>query len=257
MSVPVRPWYRRPWMVIGFSVGAVVLIVLVVFGAQVVRYMWLIKSGGFDPETGFQTQQLQESVSSRFANANVTADDLKRILPKDPAPSLGSPTATVQIVEFVDYQCPFSAKKASVMRSFMAKHPKDVYLVVRDLPLTDIHENAEAAAIAADCVFRIAPGCYWQYSDRLFSNQSALSDTDLQRYAQELNVDLASYQSCVQLKAPLAGINRSLDDGAAVGVQGTPTFFINGALFTDTKSLTLDEQTLGIIVDEARSRAQK
>lgn len=234
-------------------IGVVALSGLVAFSLTVARYMSLIKSGQLDPETDLRAARLQSSASSRFANASATAKDIARIIPTTSAPTLGSSTATVTIVEFLDYQCPYCRKAAPLIRAFMAKHAADVRLIVRDFPITEIHADAENAAIAANCVFRIQPSRYWDYHDRLFSSQSALSPDDLRLYAGQMRVDLAKYDVCVSAKVPLASIQQSLDDGLAAGVQGTPTFFFNGVKIQGV----LDEQALEIIVKEARAQNQK
>lgn len=253
MSADIRPWYRRPWRITGLIVGVVILGVVVAFGLNVARYMSLIKSGQFNPETDLREARLQSSVSTRFANANATAADIARIVPTSAVPTLGSPTATVTIVEFLDYQCPYCRKAAPLIRAFMAKHASDVRLIVRDFPITEIHADAENASIAANCVFRISPSRYWDYHDRLFSSQSALSPEDLRLYAGQMRVDMTKYDTCVNSKLPLASIQQSLDDGIVAGVQGTPTFFFNGVKIQGV----LDEQALEIIVKEARAIRQQ
>ncbi len=248
MSVDVRPWYRRPWTIVAAVGFSLLGLGLIAFAANVVRYAVLIKSGKFDPVSGIRDQQLRASVSSRIANTHVTPQDLARLVPRTPVPRMGNPKAALQIVEFIDYKCPYSKASAPAVRAFMEKHATDTSFVLRDFPITELHPTAQDAAIAADCVFRIDPDAFWSYHDRIFASQDAQSANDLRIYASQLGVNLTKYDGCIRAKTPLNVIKKSIDDGLAVGVQGTPTFFFNGVKISGQ----LDEATLELIADQVR-----
>lgn len=252
MSAPVRPWYRRPWAVTGAVIGGLVLIGFVAFIGTVIRYTLLFTSGKLDPKA-LRQQQFHASVSKRFSEANVANADLSRIEPKGSFPSLGNPEAAVRIVEFADYACPWSRSVAPVVREYMARHATDTFFILRDFPIQELHAQGEEVAVAADCVFKQDPKKYWIYHDRLFASQEAQSPDDLRLYALQLGLDAAAYDACVRKQLPLADIRKSLEDGVAAGVQGTPTFFFNGVKIQGAP----DADTFALIVDEARKRVGK
>jgi protein-disulfide isomerase len=110
------------------------------------------------------------------------------------------------------------------------KHYGDkVRVVFRDYPLP-MHSHARAAAEAANCAQ--AQGKFWEYHGKLFANQTALGEDKLKSYAQELGLDTARFNECLAKKPFKAAIDKDIADGARVGVQGTPAFFINGRMLS-------------------------
>lgn len=246
-----RAWYRRPLGIITIAGGAVLVLVCILFGILVAKDLRLMKEGRLDPEHGAEQQLFQASLSRTFSSAPASADDVSRITSADRVPSLGDPKAKVHIVEFVDYGCPYCRQAAPVVRAYLAAHPNDVYLTIRDYPITDLHPQAEDDAIAADCVFQQDEKKYWLYSDRLFASQEAQTASDLRLYAQQVGADLSRYDACVGSKAPLPSIRRSVEDGDAAGVRGTPSFFFNGVKIQGA----IPADAFAQIVDQAKSIA--
>lgn len=220
------PFLKNPWVVTGLVLTCVTLIGLGLFVSQVVGYMRAIQAGEPDP---FVQRRLDASVTSLLAQKPLTDLDASRIVSKGADPMLGNPAAKIRIVEFVDYECPFSRRSAPDVRTFMARHPDDILLTVRDFPLESIHASAMDAAIAARCVFaQQKPEMFWKMHDLLYANQDALGADDLRSYAASVNADMDAFDRCVAARDPEAGIRASIDDGTAAGVRGTPTFFMNG-----------------------------
>lgn len=246
-----RTWYRRPAGVFLIALAAGLFLICTLFGILVFKDLRLMKEGKLDPERGAEQQLFQASLSRKFSNAAPTSDDLKRIEPTGRVPSLGDPKAKIRIVEFVDYGCPYCRQAAPVVRSYLAAHPNDVYLLIRDYPITELHPQAEDDAIAADCVFQQDEKKYWLYSDRLFASQEAQTADDLRLYAQQVGADLSRYDACVRSKTPLAAIKGSIDDGNAAGVGATPTFFFNGVKIEGA----IPQDAFAQIVDQARISA--
>jgi protein-disulfide isomerase len=144
---------------------------------------------------------------------------------------LGSPDAKIHIVEFLDYQCPFCRSTAPAIRAFMERHASDVLFEVRDFPLESLHPQAMDAAIAARCIFAQGDANrYWRYHDILYATQDELDASALRTDAQAVGADLSAFDACVSSRAPETSIRASMADGVAAGVQGTPTFFVNGYL---------------------------
>jgi protein-disulfide isomerase len=223
-----RPWYKRPVAIIGAGIAVLIGAWFVAFVWSVGSDVYLIKSGQMNPLESAKLKNFQSSVSHALSNADVTQKDIERIEQGD-NPTLGNPKAKLHIVEFLDYGCPFCKQEAPVVRSFMAAHLDDAYLVIRDFPLTDLHPSAMDDAIAARCVFAQGDSeKYWMFYDRLFASQDAQAPADLRIYAEQIGVDLSVYDACVAAKQPQGTIQQSLQDGLDAGVGATPTFFFNG-----------------------------
>lgn len=257
MASRLRVWLRRPL----FWPAAFVVVALLVwagyFSWLVAHNVTLLKSG-VNPLEEAKRTQFRASIAKTIKETQPTADGLARIEPSGPEPTLGNPKALVRIVEFVDYQCPFSKQVAPVMREFMSRHAADAFFVLRDFPILDLHPDAEAVSIAARCVFeqdsdarRTTHDLFWRYYDRLFASQDAQSPDDLRLYAEQIGVDLAAYDLCLGEKKTLAHIRDSFADGVAAGIAGTPTFFFNGVKIQGAP----DADSLEIIFQEAKKQA--
>ena len=143
-------------------------------------------------------------------------------------PSLGPDSAPVTIVEFSDYQCPYCKRAQPSLDKLLAEFPDDVRLVYRDFPL-DFHNEAEGAARAARCAGD--QGKYWEYHRHLLTEDGSLERDDLMRRAESVGLDMTAFTACHDSDRHRDAVKAGLEDGAAVGVTGTPTFFINGRMF--------------------------
>jgi protein-disulfide isomerase len=144
----------------------------------------------------------------------------------DPARVRGNPKARVMIVEFSDFQCPYSGGVQATLQSVLAKHPDTVALAYRDMPMSKIHPLARKAAEAARCAGE--QGKFWEYHDLLFADQSRLDQDGLMDKARTLKLDEQQFESCLGGEKFKAQIQQDSQDGMRAGVSGTPGFFING-----------------------------
>jgi rhodanese-related sulfurtransferase len=117
-----------------------------------------------------------------------------------------------------------------------------VRFVFRQFPLEKVHAYALHAAEAAECAAQ--QGKFWEAVDRLYSANGDLDDISLQRYAGELGLDKAKFHTCLNSGTTLPVIRRDLDDGHALGVRGTPTFFLGQQRIVGTPEITQFEQLL-------------
>lgn len=140
-------------------------------------------------------------------------------------PSKGPADAPVTIVSFADYECPYCARAAESLEEARAKFPNKVRIVFRDFPL-DFHPNAIPAAIAARCAG--AQGQYYAMHDKLFADQKSLDPATLKAHAEALKLDAAKFEACFGDPSHLAAIGADQAAGKALGVEGTPAFFVNG-----------------------------
>ena len=141
----------------------------------------------------------------------------------------GNPKAPVTLVEYGDFECPY-CRQAWINLRILEKEVGDKYkLVYRHFPLTQIHPRAHRAACAAE-----AAGYqdkFWEMHDMLFENQDALEDEDLIRYAKKLGIDVDQFIADLESPGTSSDVMEDFMSGIRSGVNGTPTFFINGRRF--------------------------
>ncbi len=148
----------------------------------------------------------------------------------DPARLRGDPKAPVVIVEFSDFQCPYCQAVQPTLKTLLAKYEGRVSLAYRDLPVRDIHPQAELAAEASRCAGE--QGKFWEYHDLLFANQNKLDRPGLLDLAHGLKLDEKQFDSCLSNGKYLAQIEQDRQLGLRAGVAGTPGFFVNGNLLS-------------------------
>jgi protein-disulfide isomerase len=142
-------------------------------------------------------------------------------------PSKGSPQASVVMVEFTDFQCPYCASYlASIFPQLDNDYIKTgkIRYVVKNLPLQQIHPQAYQAAIAAMCA--ADQGRFWEMHDRLFAHQRQLGPDQLEKYASEAGVDKGKFKTCVANRAPEAMIREDMTEATQARVGGTPSFML-------------------------------
>jgi Na+/H+ antiporter NhaA len=137
----------------------------------------------------------------------------------------GSARAPITVVEYGDFECPFCGQAEPIIRELLAGHG-DVRYVWRHLPLSDVHAQAQVAALAAEAA--AAQGKFWEMHDLLLDRQDALQPRDLIRYAGELGLDVDRFRDDLRKNSGASRIAEDVDSADLSGVSGTPTFFING-----------------------------
>ena len=145
------------------------------------------------------------------------------------AGSVGPGNAPVTIVEFSDYQCPYCQRAEASVKEVQKKYGDKVRLVYMDFPLP-MHSNALKAAQAARCAGD--QGKYWEYHDALFADQNKLDQAGLKATAANLKLDTKKFDECTAGDLHMDQIRKSQMEGSAAGVDGTPTFVINGRLMS-------------------------
>jgi protein-disulfide isomerase len=139
---------------------------------------------------------------------------------------IGPPNAPVTLVEYGDYECPYCGAAHPVVTAVRRRLGKGLRFAFRHFPLTRIHPHAEHAAEAAEAAG--AQGKFWQMHDLLFEHQDALEDEDLLLYAASIGLDLERFASELENGLYAARVREDFLSGVRSGVNGTPTFFING-----------------------------
>jgi protein-disulfide isomerase len=140
------------------------------------------------------------------------------------------PSAAGLILEYGDYECPYSRQAFREIQSLELRPGDLVRFAFRHFPLTEIHPHAMAASAAAEAA--ALQGQFWQMHELLFHRQKALEDADLRRYAGDLDLDLERFDVDRHADPVAERIDRDVQSGLASGeVRGTPTLFINGVLY--------------------------
>ncbi|MFH0864337.1 MAG: thioredoxin domain-containing protein [Candidatus Gottesmanbacteria bacterium] len=153
----------------------------------------------------------------------ITAQQMATLASKGVAK--GPAGAKVTIVEFSDFQCPYCSRVLPTVQQIMDTYKDKVRIVFRQYPLS-FHENAQAAAEASLCAND--QDKFWEMHDKMFANQDKLTVTDLKQYAADLGLNAATFNTCLDNNKYKEAIQTDISDANAVGVSGTPAFFING-----------------------------
>jgi protein-disulfide isomerase len=140
--------------------------------------------------------------------------------------TIGPPTARVTLVEYGDYECPFCGQAHPVVKRLRGLLEDDLLFAFRHFPLSQIHPHALDAAIAAEAAG--AQGRFWEMHDLLFTHQAGLAPRDLLVLARTIDLDLERFAEDLTQRTFAPKVRRDFLTGVRSGVNGTPTFFING-----------------------------
>jgi len=149
--------------------------------------------------------------------------------------TIGRPDAPLRIEEFTDYQCPFCGKANQALMEAASKYPQEIFIRHRDYPMDmacnanitrPFHRQACAAARVARCAGR--QGKFWPMDEQLFENRESLDESTMARLAAGLGLNQGELARCLANPEIQAEIQNDIREGAARGVTGTPTFFVNG-----------------------------
>jgi protein-disulfide isomerase len=138
----------------------------------------------------------------------------------------GPPDAPVTLVEYGDYECPYCGEAYPVVKALQERLGDQICFVFRNFPLAQAHPHAEEAAEAAEAAG--AQGKFWEMHDLLYENQDALEPEDLVQYARALKLDLPRFVLEMREDVYAERVREEFHSGVRSGVNGTPTFFING-----------------------------
>jgi protein-disulfide isomerase len=190
---------------------------------------------------GMSQEQVDQLYRARFASDAVKSVDVGK------SPFKGSEGAPVTVVEWADFECPYCAFMSPILDKMWDQHRQDVRFVYKFMPLAG-HAHGEPSARAA--IAAMFQGKFWEMHDKLFANRDRLEPPDVDRYAKDLGLDLARFHKDAESQATTDWIAADRKQADALGVDGTPTIYINGRLY-DTKQ-DLDEWIAGELGPSAR-----
>jgi protein-disulfide isomerase len=203
-------------------------------------------------------QRQQEKLETDLA-AKLRAGAKVQVLLKEPDPPFlnvgiaggamrGDANAAVTVIEFTDFQCSACGAMYPIAEDVLKAYGNRVRFVIRNFPLTRIHENAFRAAQAAEAAK--AQGKFWEYIDIMFRNQTALDTDSLRKYATQVGLDRKRFDAELDAGKYEGLVRRDIEDGEMFGIESTPTFFINGAILTEYSG-----EGLRKAIDKAFARA--
>lgn len=154
-------------------------------------------------------------------------DQSKLVLPVGERDHIrGQISAAVTLVEYGDYECPHCGKAYYVVKELERQLGNKLRFVFRNFPLTTVHPHAQLAAESAEAAG--AQGMFWEMHDRLFENQQALEEEDLAGYAAAIGLDSSRFVKDLNEHRYANRVREDFRSGVRSGVNGTPTFFLNG-----------------------------
>lgn len=144
----------------------------------------------------------------------------------------GAAKAPLTLVEYGDYECPHCGRAYPIVQEVQRRLGKQLRLVFRNFPLSNLHPHAAHAAEAAEAA--AAQGKFWEMHDTLFEHQRELTDAALVRHAEALGLDVARFEADLAGHKYAHRVREDFQSGIRSGVNGTPTFFINGERYEDS-----------------------
>jgi len=144
----------------------------------------------------------------------------------------GLPDAAVTLVEYGDYECPYCGAAYPIVKELQARMGDRLRFVFRNFPISTSHPHAEQAAEAAEAA--AAQGRFWEMHDLLYENQRRLGDQDLHAYAEQLGIDVGRFDKDLAEHVHAPRVREDFMSGVRSGVNGTPSFYVNGARHDDS-----------------------
>jgi protein-disulfide isomerase len=164
------------------------------------------------------------------------------------SPIYGKKGASVTVIEFSDFQCPFCSRAAETVTQLKKKYGNKIQLAFKHFPLP-MHHDARPASEASMCVNDQGVDKFWKFHDAAFKNQDKLDKASLEKYAKESGADVKKFNECLEAKKYASFVQKDLEYGEKIGVKSTPTFFINGQIVSGAVPI----ETFSDIIDEELS----
>ena len=141
----------------------------------------------------------------------------------------GNLEADLVIVEYGDYQCPYCGAAYPVLKELMKEFGSQIKFVFRNFPLSEMHQYARLAAIAAEAAN--LQGKFWEMHDAIYENQQNLNELYLFELAEKIGLDISQFKDDIQKAELEEKVDSDFESGVMSGVNGTPSFFVNETKF--------------------------
>ncbi len=139
----------------------------------------------------------------------------------------GNVNAAIILVEYGDFECPHCGRAHPLVKRLLKEKGKEIYFVFRNFPLSEAHPHAFISALAAEAAAK--QGKYWEMHDLIFENQQSLSAGFLLTLAERLKLDITQFTKDSKSQELKSKVETDFESGIRSGVNGTPTFFLNGS----------------------------
>lgn len=139
---------------------------------------------------------------------------------------LSVPNATIELVEYGDFQCPYCREAFFVVKELQKRFTNQLRFVFRNFPLSEAHEYAMDAALAAEAAAK--QNRFWEMHDAIYNRQAELNESLLLTLAKELGMELPQFTEDMEAPKLLSRVEADFESGVRSGVNGTPTFYVNG-----------------------------
>jgi protein-disulfide isomerase len=206
---PIKPWYRRTSGLIAIGFFSATMILFMIFAFRVYTAFVEIKTNGANPVIALSQYPATNAINPEGDGTNYW---------------IGSAKPKITIVEFADFACPHCKNSFPAIREISVKYKKDVKLIYRDFPV--ISDYSADLALAARCAGE--QGLFWPMHDKLFQNDLTGDPNQTAELANQIGVNKTRFTDCVTKQKYSTQIQNDLSDGNQLGVNGTPTWFING-----------------------------
>lgn len=169
--------------------------------------------------------------------------------------ALGALLPKVTIVEYSDFQCGYCKQMSAVLKGLLKEFGSQVRVYYKDYPLKDIHPWATEASVIGRCVLKQNEDTFWEYHDWAYEKQETLNPKNLPELARAFlagkkKVDAAKFEACMTAPEARAEVERSVKEAQTLGINSTPTLFVNGRRLVG--GLTIDALRQVILVELAR-----
>jgi protein-disulfide isomerase len=189
-------------------------------------------------DSGFTDSEVSEELQRRYR------DSVQKTIDSSKSPFKGPADARVNIVEFVDYECPHCKTAQALMKQVLDAYPHQVRLYFKHFPLSG-HTNSRLAAEAATAALK--QGKFWPYNDQVWADSEFLTPAVLEKIAKDVGLDLPRWRSDLASEETKGRVAQDKSDGVALGINSTPTIYLNGRKYTgrhDIESISdwIDEE---------------
>ncbi len=222
---PKKPFFKTLFGILTLVILTLLGIALLIFGGFFGYYLWAQKYAPPDVQ-----KKLSEKYNPSFTKApglgGAATQTDKDIIPfiRTHNPTLGSDQAPITIVAFIDFECPFCKKSYPIFETMLQKYGPTVRVVFKHFPIQAIHPTAQLAAIGGTCAQE--QNKFWPYYHAIFSAPT-LTEELIQNITVQLKLDAQKFSACRTKQTYNKNVTEDLQDGITLGVQGTPTYFVN------------------------------
>lgn len=244
---PRVPWPKTNRGVFFLIVASIIIGGVFLFLGMVAYYSWQLKYGDAAKlaET-FAAAEFTLDVSRAGDAITPVSTEMAAKTIRPANPSTNDAKTAITILAFIDFECPYSQKSYAVFKKIMETYKPVARAVFKHFPLQDIHPDGQNASLAAACAHE--QGKFWPYYDALFSTRQ-FDEASLFARADELKLDPKKFTGCYRSRRNETTIEDDFGDGVALGVRGTPTYFVNGRR---VEGAITEEQWNKIIAEELK-----